>query len=346
MRAPRLKPAPPEAAQRTQRSLQGEDDARGAASLRQHVHLLPLVQHDLLAAEQGLAPEVTESGLRGAHEAHDPLLHLQLGHLLLAQGVHGHKLTQVVAGHCQRGRVRAAIQEQRRQHVQRPEVVLLKLQDVLCPELGGVDETPSEDARLELPLIPVEVAQRLDLRGDQRGHVADVLVEFRVAPLLELQLLHGLEHALLHDLLRQGLVREEVPEHGEAEPHDLLGARDGEDLLDLLDGGIALQLCRDFRVEGEHPDSKHAPVLEGRGVGAGLDLENAVGHARRGPDAATEDVGLQEVGDGLQDSELRAMLFLGLQQLSQQCGDVVLREEARHLPDDTGEQPSRLVRNV
>mmetsp|Transcript_6957 Transcript_6957/g.21621 ORF Transcript_6957/g.21621 Transcript_6957/m.21621 type:complete len:337 (-) Transcript_6957:503-1513(-) len=336
MRAPRLKPAPPEAAQRTQRSLQGEDDARGAASLRQHVHLLPLVQHDLLAAEERLAPHLAVRGVCGAHELHDPLLDVQLGDLPLAQGVHGDKLPNVVAGHCERGCVRVEVQEQRRQHLQSSEVILLELQDVLRPKLCGVDEAPREGACLQLPLVPLKIAHLVHLGGNLRGHVTNVVVELRIAPLLKLQLLHCLEDALLHDLLAERPVREEVPQDSETEPHDLLRAGDSEDLLELLDGGVALELRRDLGVEGEHPDGKDAAILEGRGVRARLDLEDALSDTWRAPDESAEDVRLQEVGDRLEDTELCAEFVFGFQHLLQQAHDIILPEEPWRLANDCG----------
>mmetsp|Transcript_60510 Transcript_60510/g.187456 ORF Transcript_60510/g.187456 Transcript_60510/m.187456 type:complete len:371 (+) Transcript_60510:25-1137(+) len=305
---------------------------RSRPSLR-HIHLLPLVQHDLLAAEQRLAPHLAVVGLRGAHELHDPLLDVQLVDLFLAQRVHRHELAQVVASHGEGRRLGVEVQEQACEHLQGPEVVLLELEDVLRPELGRVDEAPGEDARLQLPLVPVKVAHLLDLRANQPGHVADLVVELGVAPLLELQLLHGLQDALLHDVLAQCLVCKEVLQHSEAESNSLLCAVRHQDLLDLLDDAEVLHLGEDLRVEGEHPDRKGEPVDDRPGSFPRLHLRDLIRYAGVLPHEAAEHVGLEQVGERLKRPEVRTQ-GVRREQDAQHGVDVVLAEEAGHVSDD------------
>merc|ERR1712083_657800 len=110
--------------------------------------------------------------------------------------MHGHELSKVVASHCQ-SRGILAMQESS-QSLQRSEVVCLELENVVCPELGGMNETPLQPS------------------------------------LLQLELLHDLQCSELNDLLSDGLVIEEIADASEGQAHNLLHAAVCEHILELL----------------------------------------------------------------------------------------------------------------
>merc|ERR1712032_743661 len=61
---------------------------------------------------------------------------------------------------------------------------------------------------------------------------ANGLVELRIAPLLVLELLHCLQHALLHDILAELFVADAVLQNCQAQPHELLDTIANKEILD------------------------------------------------------------------------------------------------------------------
>mmetsp|Transcript_94096 Transcript_94096/g.263386 ORF Transcript_94096/g.263386 Transcript_94096/m.263386 type:complete len:356 (+) Transcript_94096:507-1574(+) len=205
-----------------------------------------------------------------------------------------------------------------------------------------MDEAPLQLALLQLALVAVEVAHLLHLEGDLRGHVADLVVHVRLAPLLVLERLHDLQHPELHDLLREDPVGQEVPQHGEREAHHLLGGADLDDVPDLHDHLSLLEEDRPLRLERQHPQREDAAVQVLVGRSSQVDRDDPVGDAGDGPDLGAELGGLQQVHDRLQHAQVAADVR-GLHG-GHHSRDVLLREEPRPLADDRGEDPGGLVR--
>merc|ERR1712070_738592 len=69
-----------------------------------------------------------------------------------------------------------------------PNSLCSKLVDVLAPELVGMQVAPLEVSSVNFFFILLETADRAYLHGNQLRNLADIIVDLRVAPLLELQL--------------------------------------------------------------------------------------------------------------------------------------------------------------
>merc|ERR1712100_816439 len=112
------------------------------------------------------------------------------------------ELANVMA--CDRGCLQVCVvflQQKHAKQFYRLEIVLLKLFNVLLPELLGVDEAPMEATTEQLLFVPFETCVCGDLDRDQLRHFLNVGVKFSVAPFLVLKLLHSVEDTILDNIL-------------------------------------------------------------------------------------------------------------------------------------------------
>mmetsp|Transcript_2434 Transcript_2434/g.5222 ORF Transcript_2434/g.5222 Transcript_2434/m.5222 type:complete len:308 (-) Transcript_2434:564-1487(-) len=304
-----------------------------APSLGLLLDVLPLVQHDLLAAQESLAANLTVRLVIGAHELHDSLLHAQLCNLLLSKWVQGHELSQVVASNGQSHWV-LALRKHFRQHLERLELLLLKLHCVLSPELCGVDEAPGELSGLQLPLIAFKIAQLLDLRRDEVCHVPNVIIELGITPFLELQLGNDLQHTLLSNVFAQGFACQEILQHRQTQSNHLLHPAGHQNALELCNNSIGLQRRGNFLVERQSPNCKDSPIQNRRRGGRGYS-EDCVWHVLMLPHQFPEGVRLHQVGECLQRSQFTAeSTHLLLQHCSHNTGNLSLAEVLRRVTDN------------
>jgi len=127
--------------------------------------VLPLVQHDFLATEKGLASNLAVILL---HEFHDVLLHPEICNDALSRGMQRHELPHVVARHGERCRVCSGVRRENCSELLHCAVVVsVEELVVLGPELVGVDEAPIELAFLKLAQVIIEVAKLALLRRDE-----------------------------------------------------------------------------------------------------------------------------------------------------------------------------------
>merc|ERR1719343_1510191 len=87
-----------------------------------------------------------------------------------------------------------------------------------------MNESPLQRPTVQFTFVAIKIAHLLYLGREHQDHVADVLVELGITPLLILELLHTLQHTNLDNFLGKLFVREEVPEHCEGQTHNLLNA--------------------------------------------------------------------------------------------------------------------------
>mmetsp|Transcript_101272 Transcript_101272/g.257590 ORF Transcript_101272/g.257590 Transcript_101272/m.257590 type:complete len:301 (-) Transcript_101272:175-1077(-) len=208
-----------------------------------------------------------------------------------------------------------------------------------------MNEAPLELTLLQLTLIPVEVAHVRNAGRDLTGQVADVVVEFRVAPLFVFELLHHLQDAQLDNLLGKCRAAQQVLEHREREADDLLDAAVYEHVTKLLDQDVLLEVQSALCLEGKQPHREDALVeVRGRSVLC-RNRGDGLGHTGQLPEQSPKGVRLEEVDEGVEDTELAASAALALEALHE-APDLGLGEEAGCIPDDRGQEPSSLVGHV